>query len=96
MDDNVDVAASNEGDMTMDMDDDYTQDENEVQDDEETDEIMENNWREQVIQECEGAQHHVVSDEQEDLMRLAREEDLMRLAREEVEASMRGSYSTKE
>ncbi|ERN10551.1 hypothetical protein AMTR_s00295p00016480 [Amborella trichopoda] len=42
MDDNVNVAASNEGDMTMDMDDDYTQDEDDAHDDE-TDETMENN-----------------------------------------------------
>ncbi|KAL4179716.1 hypothetical protein AMTRI_Chr13g121450 [Amborella trichopoda] len=34
MDDNVNVAASNEGDMTMDMDDDYTQDEDDAHDDE--------------------------------------------------------------
>ncbi|KAL4184851.1 hypothetical protein AMTRI_Chr10g3160 [Amborella trichopoda] len=53
MDYYVDVVASNEGDMAMDMDDEYTQDENE---------------------ECEGAQHHAVSDEQEDLIRLAQEE----------------------
>ncbi|ERN08831.1 hypothetical protein AMTR_s00015p00025140 [Amborella trichopoda] len=66
--------TSNEGDMTMDMDDDSTQDENEAHDDEETDETMENNWREPVIQECKGAQHHAVSNEHEDLMRLAREE----------------------
>ncbi|KAL4199150.1 hypothetical protein AMTRI_Chr03g49760 [Amborella trichopoda] len=50
MNDNVDVAASN-GDMTMDKDHDYTQDENEAQDDKETDGTMENNWREPVIQE---------------------------------------------
>ncbi|KAL4198749.1 hypothetical protein AMTRI_Chr03g141630 [Amborella trichopoda] len=50
MDDNVNVAASNKGDMTMDMDDDYTQDEDEAQDDK-TDGTMENNWQEPVIQE---------------------------------------------
>ncbi|KAL4196996.1 hypothetical protein AMTRI_Chr04g185940 [Amborella trichopoda] len=44
MDDTVNVAASNEGDMTMDMDDDYTQDKDEAQDDE-TDGTMENNWQ---------------------------------------------------
>ncbi|ERM96897.1 hypothetical protein AMTR_s00074p00067050 [Amborella trichopoda] len=48
MDDNVKVAASNEGYMIMDMDDDYTQDEDEAQDDE-TDETMENNWQEPII-----------------------------------------------
>ncbi|KAL4199233.1 hypothetical protein AMTRI_Chr03g50120 [Amborella trichopoda] len=49
MDDNVNVAASNEGDMTMDLDDDYTQDEDEAQDDEETYGTMKNNWRDPVI-----------------------------------------------
>ncbi|ERM98885.1 hypothetical protein AMTR_s00114p00020320 [Amborella trichopoda] len=73
MDDNVNVAASNEGDIIMDMDDDYTQDEDEAYDDE-TNGTMENNWQEPVIQEREGAQHDAVPNEQEDLMRLAREE----------------------
>ncbi|KAL4201275.1 hypothetical protein AMTRI_Chr02g257920 [Amborella trichopoda] len=86
MDDNVNVAASNEGDMTMDMDDDYTQDEDEAHDDE-TYETMENNWKEPIIQECEGAQHDAMPDEQE---------DLMRLAREEVQALKHRSYSTRE
>ncbi|ERM97851.1 hypothetical protein AMTR_s00118p00130930 [Amborella trichopoda] len=48
-------------------------DEDEAQNDE-TDETMENNWQKPVIQECEGAQHDAVADEEEDLMRLAREE----------------------
>ncbi|KAL4178969.1 hypothetical protein AMTRI_Chr13g117800 [Amborella trichopoda] len=48
---------------------------------------MENNWRKPIIQECEGAQHHAVSDEHE---------DLMRLAREEVKASMRRNCLTRE
>ncbi|XP_011628504.1 uncharacterized protein LOC105421726 [Amborella trichopoda] len=86
MDDNVNVAASNEGDMTMDMDDDYTQDEDDAHDDE-TYETMENNWKEPIIQECEGAQHDAMPDEQE---------DLMRLAREEVQALKHRSYSTRE
>ncbi|ERN16678.1 hypothetical protein AMTR_s00051p00191770 [Amborella trichopoda] len=43
MDDNVNVATSNERDLTMDMDDNYTQDEDEAQDDE-TDGTTENNW----------------------------------------------------
>ncbi|ERN17315.1 hypothetical protein AMTR_s00037p00079420 [Amborella trichopoda] len=43
IDDNVNIAASNEGDMTMDMDDDYTQNDDEAQDDE-IDGTMENNW----------------------------------------------------
>ncbi|ERN10408.1 hypothetical protein AMTR_s00026p00170240 [Amborella trichopoda] len=73
MDDNVNVATSNERDMAMDLDDNYTQDEDEAQDDE-TDGTMENNWQEPVIQECEGAQHDALPDEQEELMRLAREE----------------------
>ncbi|ERM98776.1 hypothetical protein AMTR_s00348p00015270, partial [Amborella trichopoda] len=63
MDDNVDVVASNKGDMPMDMDDDYTHDEDDAQDDKETDETMENNWRDPVIQECEGAQHDAVPDD---------------------------------
>ncbi|KAL4183486.1 hypothetical protein AMTRI_Chr11g98470 [Amborella trichopoda] len=41
-------------DITMDIDDDYTQDEYEAQD-VETDGTMENNWQEPVIQEYEGA-----------------------------------------
>ncbi|KAL4201478.1 hypothetical protein AMTRI_Chr02g258830 [Amborella trichopoda] len=41
----MDAAASNEGDITMDMDDNYTQDEDDAKDDEETDKTMENNWR---------------------------------------------------
>ncbi|KAL4189672.1 hypothetical protein AMTRI_Chr08g208310 [Amborella trichopoda] len=48
---------------------------------------MENNWQDPVIQECEGAQHDVVPNEQE---------DLMRLTREEVQASRHNSYSTRE
>ncbi|ERN05210.1 hypothetical protein AMTR_s00007p00045020 [Amborella trichopoda] len=71
----------------MNVDDDYTQDEDEAQDDEETDGIMENNWQDPVIQECEGAQHDVVPNEQK---------DLMRLTREEVQASRHNSYSTRE
>ncbi|KAL4181247.1 hypothetical protein AMTRI_Chr12g270310 [Amborella trichopoda] len=86
MDGNVNVAASNERNMAMDMDDDYTQDEDEAQDDE-TDGTMKNNWQDSVIQECEGAQHDVVPDEQE---------DLMRLAREEVQTWRYRSYSTRE
>ncbi|ERN01760.1 hypothetical protein AMTR_s00097p00144760 [Amborella trichopoda] len=86
MDDIVNVAASNEGDMTMDMDDDYTQDEDEAQDDG-IDGTMENNWEEPVIQECEGVQHDAVPDEHE---------DLMRLAWEEVQALRHRSYSTRE
>ncbi|KAL4196822.1 hypothetical protein AMTRI_Chr04g248150 [Amborella trichopoda] len=87
MDDNVDVAASNERDMVMDMDDDYTHDEDDAQDDEEINGIMENNWRDPVIKECEGAQHDAVPDEQE---------ELMRLAQEEIQATRRNSYLTKE
>ncbi|KAL4204033.1 hypothetical protein AMTRI_Chr01g130160 [Amborella trichopoda] len=86
MDDIVNVAASNEGDMTMDMDDDYTQDEDDAQDDG-IDGTMENNWEEPVIQECEGVQHDAVPDEHE---------DLMRLAWEEVQALRHRSYSTRE
>ncbi|KAL4200083.1 hypothetical protein AMTRI_Chr03g147930 [Amborella trichopoda] len=48
---------------------------------------MENNWQDPVIQECEGAQHEAMPDEQE---------DIMRLAWEEVQASRRSSYSTRE
>ncbi|KAL4185246.1 hypothetical protein AMTRI_Chr10g229780 [Amborella trichopoda] len=55
--------------------------------DDETDGIMENNWQEPVIQECEGAQHDVVPDEQE---------DLIRLAWEEVQALRYRSYSRRE
>ncbi|ERM95310.1 hypothetical protein AMTR_s00008p00131060 [Amborella trichopoda] len=83
MDENAHVAASNEGDMTMDMDDDYTQNEDEAHDDE-TDGTMENNWQETVIQECEEAQHDAMLDEQE---------DLIRLARKEVQALRHRSYS---
>ncbi|ERN08845.1 hypothetical protein AMTR_s00015p00091900 [Amborella trichopoda] len=86
MNNNVNVATSNEGNMTMDMDDNYTQDEDEALDDE-TDGTMENNWQEPVIQECEGAQHDAVPDERE---------DLMRLASEEVQALRYRSYSTRE
>ncbi|ERM96336.1 hypothetical protein AMTR_s00001p00208910 [Amborella trichopoda] len=66
MDDNADVAASNEGDIAVDMDtdcDDYTQDEDEVHDDEKTDGTMENDWQDLVVQECEGAQHDAVPDD---------------------------------
>ncbi|KAL4179115.1 hypothetical protein AMTRI_Chr13g85680 [Amborella trichopoda] len=48
MDDNTDVAAPNEGDIAVYMhtdNDDYTHDEDDVQDDEETDGTMENAWR---------------------------------------------------
>ncbi|ERN08904.1 hypothetical protein AMTR_s00015p00228480 [Amborella trichopoda] len=48
MDDNIDVATFNEGDIAVDMDtdyDDYVENEDEAQDDEETDGIMENDWK---------------------------------------------------
>ncbi|KAL4197339.1 hypothetical protein AMTRI_Chr04g187840 [Amborella trichopoda] len=48
---------------------------------------MENDWQGPIVQECEGAQHDAVPDDQE---------DPMRLAREEVQASRSSSYSTKE
>ncbi|ERM94033.1 hypothetical protein AMTR_s00010p00024500 [Amborella trichopoda] len=90
MDNNADVATPNEGDMAVDMDtdyNDYAEDEYEVQDDEEIDGTMENDWQGPIVQECEGAQHDAVPDDQE---------DPMRLAREEVQASRSSSYSTKE
>ncbi|ERM93928.1 hypothetical protein AMTR_s00137p00078850 [Amborella trichopoda] len=49
-------------DMGMDMDDDYTQDEDDAQD-AKIDRTIENNWQEPFIQECEAAQHDVVPDE---------------------------------
>ncbi|ERN08143.1 hypothetical protein AMTR_s00018p00110560 [Amborella trichopoda] len=85
MDDNVDVTTPNERDTVVDIDtayDNYTDDENE-----DYNETMENDWQGPVVQECEGVQHDVVPDDQE---------DPIRLAREEVQASRRNSYSTRE